>query len=739
MSDLPPIQFDRTLLTVLLGNEPDIRLASPPARLLLVDDEPLMLRTLNRLLSNRDYQIEAVGSGAAAIAALERQQFDLMLLDLHLKDMYGLDVLRHARRRGLELCTIVISGDNEIDAAIGALKQGVYDFIRKPAEPAELLHTVTNALSLHRERQENERIRTRLTQSENLYRYLVEQSPDFIYTLDQDGRFTFVNQFVERQLGYSREELIGQHYSILVNAEDLAIARHVLDERRTGDRANRNVELRLRSRFSDETKAFELTFVTLSINAFGVYCQDAQTGQREFMGTYGIARDISERRKAEEMVAFNALHDRITELPNRELYRDRLEFALIQSRRNATPLAVMLVDLDRFKWVNDSLGHPIGDKLLRIAAQRIKGCLEGDDTLARMEADEFALLLPHISGPDAAKVLAQHILTVLETPCQVSGHEVYLTASIGIALCPSDGDSSKNLMRHADIALRHIKQGGKNGYACYVDNMPDVSSVKHSLQGELRRAVRDGEFTMYYQPQVDATTGRIIGVEALMRWQHPRDGLRGAGDIFPLVEEIGLICPLSNWMLETTCGAMRVWLDLGLEPITMSVNISPHFLEQDDFVELILTAIDRHRLKPEWLKLEITENIVIRNLDGVMLKLDRLASAGVRLAIDDFGTGYSSLAYLQFLPLHTLKIDKAFVDEIHDDSTRVPVVQAIIALAQGLGLEVIGEGAERPEQVNFLLKNGCHIIQGFFYHRPQPAEAITSLLIEQAGRTAIRA
>ncbi|MDD5364989.1 MAG: EAL domain-containing protein [Gallionellaceae bacterium] len=734
-----PAQNDHALLNVLLGGEPDLRTEAPLARLLLVDDEPLMVRTLRRLLGEHNYRIEVADSGQAAIAALDRQPFDLMLLDLHLQDMSGLDVLRHARRQGIEPCTIVISGDSEIGAAIGALKQGAYDFIRKPAEPDELRQTVANALALQRERRENERMRSRLAQSERLYRYLVEESPDFIYTLDQEGCFSFVNQRVESLLGYSREELIGQHYSVMVHAEDHASACHVLDERRTGERASRNVELRLRSRFTEDARHFEVNLVTLSVNAFGVYSHDDPSGQRGFLGTYGIARDISARRQAEAMVAFHALHDRVTELPNRDLYRDRLEFALIQARRHDSPLAVMLVDLDRFRWVNDSLGHPVGDGLLRIAAQRIEGCLEGSDTLARTEADEFALLLPHVADQDTAKALAQRILTVLEAPCQVGGHEIYLTASIGIALCPADGDCAKTLMRHADLALHHVKQGGKNGYACFDDNMPDVASAKHSMQGELRRAVREGELTMYYQPQVDTRSGNIVGVEALMRWQHPRDGLRGAGDIFPLVEEIGLICPLSDWMLETACGNMRSWLDLGLEPIVMSVNISPHFLDQEDFVERILAAIERHRLEPEWLKLEITEGIAIRNLDGVMLKLDRLAGAGVRLAIDDFGTGYSSLAYIQLLPLHTLKIDKAFVNEIRDGSRRVPVVQAIIALAKGLDLEVIGEGVERQEQADFLIRNGCHVIQGFLYHRAQPASVVTELLTRQAGHTAIRA
>jgi diguanylate cyclase (GGDEF)-like protein/PAS domain S-box-containing protein len=736
MSDAPP-RIDRGLLNILLGGEADGRLAEEPARLLLVDDEPLMLRTLERLLERGNYQVDTASCGSEALAALGRKHYDLMLLDLHLSDMYGLEVLRQARQDGIAPCTVVVSGDSEIDAAIGALQQGAYDFIRKPAAPDEFLQTVANAIALHRERRSNEHMRNRLAQSERLYRYLVEQSPDFIYTLDPEGCFTFVNHRVESLLGYPREELIGKHHSVLVCDEDRVNARHVIDERRTGERASRNVELRLRSRFTEDVRHFEVNLVTLSINAFGVYSHDSPSGQREFIGTYGIARDISDRRKAEAMVAFHALHDRVTELPNRELYRDRLEFALIQSRRNSAPLAVMLVDLDRFKWVNDSLGHPIGDDLLRIAAQRIEGCLQGGDTLARMESDEFALLLPQVVDQAAAKVLAQRILAVLETPYQVAGHEIFLTASIGIALCPDDGDGAKKLMRCADIALHHVKQGGKNGLACFAANMPDLSAVKHGLQAELRRGMREGELTLYYQPQVDAPSGRILGVEALMRWQHPRDGLRGAGDIFPLAEEIGLICPLSDWLLETACGDLRAWVDLGLEPITMSVNISPHFLDQDDFVERVWTAVERHRLEPHWLKLEITEGIAIRNIDGVLSKLGRLAEAGIRLAIDDFGTGYSSLAYLQLLPLHTLKIDKAFVNEIHADSERVPVVQAIIALANGLGLEVIGEGVEHQAQADFLIRNGCRIIQGYLYHRPQPVRSVTELLTAQAAQAAL--
>jgi diguanylate cyclase (GGDEF)-like protein/PAS domain S-box-containing protein len=727
-----PAPFERSLIDLFLGPE-TLPLDTEPARLLVVDDEPGMLASLRRLLDGQGYRIDTAATGTEAVALLGEREFDLLLLDLHLPDMYGYEVFNHASKRGSEICTIVVSGDSDIEAAIRALKQGAYAFVRKPYEPDELLRTVHNAIAHLRARHENERIRVRLEQSEQLYRYLVDESPDLIYILDTQGRFTFVNHRFETLLGYRGDELLGQHYSMLLHPQEGAGAAHVFQERRQSGRASRNVELRLRSRLGEASRAFDVNLVTLVFNAFGIYSQESDLALGQYIGTYGIARDISEHRRAEAMLAFQASHDILTELPNRTLFRERLELAMVQARRSDQNVAVMIVDLDRFKWINDNLGLLAGDEVLRIAALRIKSCLRSGDVLARLAGDEFTLLLAHANTLEAVGEVAAAIQASLGQPCQAGEHEIYLSASIGIARFPEHGGTAEALIRNADIAMNHVKSGGKNGQAYYDASMRNASHLKVTLERELRHAVREGELVMYYQPQVEGVSGRIVGVEALMRWLHPERGLRAAGDIIPLAEEIGLLGGLSDWMLESTLADLRAWLDTGLAPLRLSVNISPTYLEQDDFIDKVTGALERYRIPAEFLELEVTEGLAIRNFDEAIEKLSFLSDAGIRVAIDDFGTGYSSLSYLHRFPLHTLKIDKAFVSEIRSMHQRAPVVQIILSVARSLELDVVGEGVELPEQEAFLLQHGCNIMQGYLYHRPKPAAEILQLLRAQGS------
>ncbi len=729
----PPIAFENSLLDLFLGMESDLTDTVISPRLLLVDDEPILLNSLKRLLDGRGYKIQTAANGREAMKHLEQNDFDLLLLDLHLPDVYGFEVLQHAATLGLEVCTIVVSGDSDIDAAIRALKEGAYGFVRKPYKPDELLRTIHNALGHLQSRRENEQIRKRLEQSEQLYRYLVDESPDLIYTLDVQGRFTFVNRRFETLLGYSAEELLGQHYSILLHPQEGVAADHVFQERRQGGRASRNVELRLRSQFKDEGHPFDISLVTLVFNAVGIYSPSTEQSQPHYLGTYGIARDISERRRAEDLLAFHASHDILTHLPNRSLFKERLELAMIQAKRSNQTVAVMIVDLDRFKWINDNLGLLAGDEVLRIVALRIQSCLNSGDVLARLAGDEFTVLLTDNGSSGAVERVAECIQLTMGEPCQAGEHEIFLSVSIGISLYPEHGTTADALIRNAEIAMNHVKAGGKNGQTLYDRSMHNASHLKVSLERELRQAAREGELVMHYQPQVDGRSGRIIGVEALMRWQHPERGLLSAGDIIPLAEEIGLLSALSDWALESTLTDLEGWLAAGLEPVRLSVNISPSYIEQDDFIDRVLASLERHGAPTECLELEVTEGLAIRNFDAAIKKLGFLTNAGLRVAIDDFGMGYSSLSYLHRFPLSTLKIDRAFVSEISSQSDRAPIVQIIISVARSLELDVVAEGVERAEQVDFLLSHGCNIMQGYLYHRPMPASELVKLLEAQAS------
>jgi diguanylate cyclase (GGDEF)-like protein/PAS domain S-box-containing protein len=712
--------------------------APPPPRklrLLLVDDEPRLLSSLCELLRERDYQLVTATCGVEALEQLQHLQFDLVLLDLRLPDFGGHEIMDFMRLHGIDSNIIVLSGETGIDGAIGALKRGAYDYLRKPYTRDELLRTVDNALKQRALEQENRRIAWQLECSEKLYRYLVDSSPDIIYTLNEDGHFSFVNDRAHQLLGFTREEMIGKHYSAVVHDDDLERAYYVFNERRVGERASRNVELRLKSLNDDGgERTFDNTLMTLSFNSMGMYSTDEGPRRLEFFGTYGVARDITERKRAEELISYQAYHDILTDLPNRILFKDRLSLSMIQAKRNETELAVMFVDLDRFKRVNDTLGHIKGDELLQQVAGRLKESLRRGDTLARLGGDEFTILLPELQTREDAQVVAVKFLECLHQAFFLDGHEVYISASIGIAIYPIDGESIDDLLRHADIAMYQVKGDGKNGYAFYDPKMLDASYQKITLEQSLRRALEQGELEMYYQPQIDVRNGDIVGAEGLMRWNHPERGLLTAGEFLPFAEENGLMIPISDWMLDALCRDLVQWNAAGGTPVRLSLNLSPQYLDRGDFVEKMRTALDRYGISPTQIEVEITENICIRNPQYAIDQLNRLCQLGVSVAIDDFGTGYSSLAYLHRFPIHTIKIDQSFIKEIQRENGHFPVVLAIISIAHGLGLNLVAEGVETEIQARYLEKSGCTTMQGFLYHQPLARRAFVQLLREKMAR-----
>jgi len=702
-------------------------------RLLLVDDEPRLLSSLYELLRVQDsFQLVTATNGAEALAALNRQRFDLLLLDLRLPDMSGHDIMDFVNSREIDCDVIVMSGEAGIEAAIGALKRGAYDYLRKPYNPPELLKTVENALQKRRLAVENARIAQRLENSEKMYRYLVDSSPDIIYTLNHEGCFTFVNDRAYQLLGYSREELIGRHYSVLVHEEDQERARYVFNERRVDERASRNVELRLKCNNSAAgDRTFNNTLMTISLNAIGMHVPGEEVAKHEFFGTYGVARDITDRKRAEEMISYQAYHDILTDLPNRILFKDRLGLAVIQAKRKLAELAVMFIDLDRFKLVNDTLGHVKGDELLQQAARRLKECLRKGDTLARHSGDEFTIVLPELRDRADAKAIADKFQEALQQPFDLDGHVVHISASIGIAVYPSDGDSIEELLRHADIAMYQVKAQGKNGHSFYHPAMQDMSHQKIVLEQSLRKALENNELEMYYQPQVDMATGRIIGAEGLMRWNHPTRGLLSAGEFLPFAEENGLMLPISDWMIGALCRDLLLWNANGADNIRLSLNLSPQYLDRGDFFEKMRNALARYQISPSQIEVEITENICIRNPQYAIEQLNKLCQLGVSVAIDDFGTGYSSLSYLHRFPIHTIKIDQSFVKEIHDEHGHYPVILAIISIARGLGLHLVAEGVETEVQARYLAANGCATMQGYLYYRPIALTSFMEVLAAQ--------
>lgn len=717
------------MINHFLANSDDL----PPihgGKVLMVDDEPRLCESFQVLLSMRGFDYQFCTSGAEAIGILTQESFDVILLDLNLPDMGGLDVMDHINKAKIRTPVIVVSGDESINSAIKALRSGVYDFVRKPYEPEQLLKTVENAIYKTKLEQANQTIHSRLEHSRNLYRYLIDSSPDFIYTLDQDGCFNFVNDRAEYLLGYTKDELLGQHYSFIVFEEDVDRAKFVFNERRTDSRTQLNIELRLKCKNSHPNfKHFDATFITIVLKSKGLYSDNDIV---PFLGTYGVARDISDRKKIEEAVNYQAYHDTLTDLPNRALFKDRLGLAIAQSERAGDLFAVMFVDLDRFKWVNDTLGHQVGDELLKMVSTRLKKCLRKGDTLARIGGDEFTLLLPKIKSRDDARLTADKILTQLNRSFSLAGHEVFISASIGVALFPEHGDSIETLVKSADIAMYHVKWGGKKGYLFYNSEMNVIFHRKLSMENDLRRALdSNAQFVLHYQPQVDIGENSIVGMEVLVRWLHPEQGLIPPSEFIPLAEETGLITRLTELVFNQACSQYRLWQDLGFGELKMAINFSPKDIERADFVHLVKRGLQQYDLSPSTLEVEITEGTVMGDLENTVRKLKELCVHGVQISIDDFGTCYSSLGYLQKLPLHVIKIDKSFVHDIQGGTKDIPIVSAITAIAHGFKLGLIGEGVETIEQMNVLQKLGCSVMQGFLFSRPVTAEEATHLLNNQ--------
>jgi diguanylate cyclase (GGDEF)-like protein len=448
-------------------------------------------------------------------------------------------------------------------------------------------------------------------------------------------------------------------------------------------------------------------------------------GRYAGMGTgHDLTRMITENNQAR--LYRLAHYDALTALPNRLLFLDRLSQAMAQARRAERMVAVMLLDLDRFKIVNDNLGHSMGDLLLREVAGRLTECVRESDTVARLGGDEFTILLPEITNIEDAAMVARKILDKLAHPIPLDGHEVFVNASIGITLYPFD-ESVDVLLRNADTAMYHVKEQGGNGFQYYTTEMSTASLKRLSLESALRRALEQQEFVLHYQPQLDLESGRIIGAETLLRWRHPDWGLVAPGDFIPLAEETGLIVPIGEWVLATACRQLKNWQDTGFPPIQIAVNVSARQFNQENFIEIVSGILATTRLDPRCLKIELTESTLMQNGHATIAMLDKLHAMGVQLSIDDFGTGYSSLSYLKRFPIDQIKVDRSFVTNIMSDPNDAALASAIIAMSHSLGIQTIAEGVETEAQLKFLHERNCDQIQGYLISRPLPATEFSRL------------
>ncbi|MBO6704361.1 MAG: EAL domain-containing protein [Pseudomonadales bacterium] len=688
---------------------------------LIVDDEPGQLDSLNELMRLSGYQVNTASSGNEAIDLLEQNPYDTILLDLNMPNGSGYDVIDHVVNHNVHVKVIVVSGNTDFDSTRNALKKGAYDFLKKPYVPDELLATVKNATSKKQLELANQTIHQRLEESEHLHRFIVDHSPDIVFMLDKEGHFTFLNDTVYQTLGFNKSELLGEHYSKLVSNPSQDQAQYVFTERRSGQRKSNNVELKLKCKDDSEHRYFDTTSMSVELDNDNIHGKAVQ-------GTYGVARDVTEKKQAQETINYQAYHDMLTRLPNRVLMEDRLDVAMTHATRNKERLAVMFLDLDRFKWVNDTLGHTTGDRLLQSVSQRLESCLRKGDTLARFGGDEFALILPSVNHEQDAAKIAEKVLEELREPFSVDEHELYVTSSIGIAMYPEAGRTIEALIASADLAMYSVKERGKNGFEFFDDEMNEASNARLTIERELRKALSTDDIKVCYQPQVNSVTEKLVGFEALIRWEHPANGLIYPGDFIPIAEETGLILDLGRYVLDRACADVARWRNEGMKDVRVSINFSGIQVEQDTFIDEIKGALQKHNLPGEALEVEITENVIMNDMSSVIKKLRELAGLNIKIAIDDFGTGYSSLSYLQQFPINTLKIDKSFISSMNETEEATSIVDAIVAMAKGLKLSLIAEGVETDPQLEYLKSLGCEAIQGYLFGKAEGSERTKEIL-----------
>jgi diguanylate cyclase (GGDEF)-like protein/PAS domain S-box-containing protein len=641
-----------------------------------------------------------------------------VLVDLFLPDSRGIETFDRLFRLVPEIPILVLSAPQDEDVAKLAIQRGAQDYLLKAGLDGSLLAKALRGAverAAYAETLFEEKERAQVT---------LNSIGDAVISTDLGGRVTYLNAAAQSMTGWSLEEGAGRPLEDLIQIADATTRKTAQNPMTLAIRENKTVGL-------------TSNCVLIRRNGTEAAIEDSAAPIHDrrghVTGAVMVFRDVSMARALSLKMAHLAQHDSLTDLPNRALLSDRLTQALALAHRNEQRLALLFLDLDRFKRINDSLGHAIGDRLLQSVAERLLACVRSSDTVSRQGGDEFVILLPQVTQPADAAVTAEKILLALSTPYRIDRQDLHLAASIGIVTYPDDGREAKTLLKHADLAMYRAKDSGRNTYRFFEPDMNGYTADRQSLESGLRRAIDRHEFVLHYQPIVRLESRELVGAEALIRWHQPQGGLVSPAQFVPIAEESGFIAAIDRWVLHEACRQTRAWRTAGLPPIRIAINISKVELRDKTFVERVGDILEEYGLLPGDLELELTETFLMRDSTSIAAVLQSLSDLGVRIALDDFGTGYSSLSHLKHFPIDALKIDQSFVRNLAADAGDASIVSALIGMGKGLQIRVVAEGVETREQLALLRRQGCPEGQGHYFSRPVCAREFSLLLRSSAA------